>query len=100
MSQLGSAPKYLCDRIRPPISASSFRCLRSSQCHDLFIPRVRTTISHTRSFASIGMSLWNYLPSPFHSFILCFPFLVCLALSLNFFLELKCTESASVWLTP
>src|SRR5688572_31165857 len=29
---------------------------------DLFVPRVRTTIAQTRSFAIIGPSLWNALP--------------------------------------
>jgi len=46
-SQHGSAPKYLCDHIRPPISASSLRRHRSSQRHDLFMLRVSTTIAHT-----------------------------------------------------
>src|SRR6218665_4049436 len=64
-SQLGCAPKYLCDHIRPPISASSLRRLRSVQCHD----RVRTTLARTRPFASIGPSLWNHLPPSFCSFI-------------------------------
>src|SRR6218665_1489117 len=52
-TQRGSAPKYLCDHIRLPISASSLRPLRSSQRNDLFVPRVRTTMVHTRSFVSI-----------------------------------------------
>src|SRR6218665_608732 len=69
-SQLGCAPKYLCDQIQPPISASS---LRSSQRHDLFMPRVRTTVAHVRSFASIGPSFWNHLPPHFRSFILSAP---------------------------
>jgi len=38
--------------------------------HDLFMPRVRTTMAHTRSFASIGPSLWNHFPPPFRSFVL------------------------------
>src|SRR5688572_9315464 len=29
---------------------------------DLFVPRARTTIAQTRSFAIIGPSLWNALP--------------------------------------
>ena len=101
-SPLGSAPKYLCNHIRPLISASSLRHLRSSQRHDLFMPHVRTTMAHTRSFASIGPSLWNHLPSPFRSFILSAPLSssLSLPLRLTFFLELKCTKSDSVWLTP
>jgi len=49
--------------IRPPIS--SHRRLRSSQHHDLFMPRVRTTMAQTTSFASIGQSLCNHLPPLF-----------------------------------
>ena len=41
-----------------------------------------------------SLSLWNRLPPPLCSFILS------RTVSLTFFLELKCTESASVWLTP
>jgi len=76
--------------------------LRSSQRHDLFMPPVRTTMAHTRSFTSIGQSLWNHLPPYFRSLILSAPLAFSLSrlnLSLTFFLELKCTESASVWLT-
>ena len=61
------------NHIRPPISASSLRRIRSSQCHDLFMPRVRTTMAHTRSFASISPSLRNPLPPPFRSLILSAP---------------------------
>src|SRR6218665_1737290 len=66
-------PLYLCDQIRPPISASSLRRLLSSQRHDPFIHRVRTITAHTRSFASIVQSLWNHLPHPLRSFILSAP---------------------------
>src|SRR6218665_1094773 len=54
-SQCRSAPKYLCNHIRPHIHASLLpvRPLRSSHRHDLFIPRVMTTMAHTSSFASI-----------------------------------------------
>ena len=97
----GCAAKYLCYHIQLPVSASSLSRLRSSQRNNPFMPRVRTTLAHTRSFASIGPSLWNHLPSSFRSFILSAPLSasLSLALSLTFFLELKCTESASVWLT-
>ena len=47
--------------------------LRSSQRHDVFMPCVRKTMAHTRSFASICLSLWNHLPSPFRSLILSAP---------------------------
>jgi hypothetical protein len=60
-SKLGLAPKYLRDVIRPPLSASSHRPLRSLDRSDFFVPRARTTIAQTRSFAIIGPSLWNAL---------------------------------------
>ena len=62
-SKLGLAPKYLTDLIRPPLSASSHRPLRSRDRFDFFVPRAMTTITQTRSFSIIGSSLWNTLPS-------------------------------------
>ena len=61
-SKLGLAPKYLRDVIRPPLSATSHRPLRSLDRSDFFVPRARTTTAQTRSFAIIGPSLWNALP--------------------------------------
>src|SRR6218665_2496532 len=52
-----SAPKYLCDHIQLPISASSLCPFHSSHLHDLFLPHVRTTMAQARSVASIGPSL-------------------------------------------
>src|SRR6218665_1885606 len=60
-SHIGQAPKYLRDLIRLPFSAISFRPLRSLDCHDLFVPRVKTSMAQTRAFAIIGPSLWNQL---------------------------------------
>ena len=60
-SYLGLAPKYLCDAIRRPTSATSLRSLRSSDRLDLFVPRVRTAMAQSRAFVSIGPSLWNQL---------------------------------------
>ena len=37
-SKLGLAPKYLTDFIRPPLSASSHRPLRSWDQSDFFVP--------------------------------------------------------------
>ena len=65
-SKLGIAPKYLRDRIRSPLSSVSHRPLRSLVRHALFVPRVRTTMAQTRSFATIGPSLWNALPLPLY----------------------------------
>jgi hypothetical protein len=69
-SQLGLAPKYLCHQILRPLSAMSKRPLRSSDRLDLFVPRVRTTMAQSRSFACIGPSLWNRLPPSLRSKIL------------------------------
>jgi len=53
------------------------------------------------SFASIGPSIWNRVSSYLRSTILSAPLRVFLSRPKSyFFLELKCTESASVWLTP
>src|SRR6218665_3117423 len=93
--QLGSAPKYLCDHIQAPISASSLCCHSSSLRQDIFMPRVRTTmgtlgpllllVHHSGiTFLLLFVRLFCLLPFPHLS----------LALSLTFFLELKCTESA------
>src|SRR6218665_1519933 len=98
--------KYLCDHIRlivthcrlirPPLFALSILLI----CHDLFLPRVRTTMEQTMTVPSIGTSLWNRL----HILLLFTPLFLFLHLSLvlnlTFFLELKCTESASVWHMP
>ena len=62
-SKLGVAPKYLRGHIRSPLSATSYSPLHSLDGQALFVPRVRTTMALTRSFASIGIFLWNALPS-------------------------------------
>src|SRR6218665_1639746 len=56
-SHIGQAPRYLRDLIRLPSSAISFRPLRSLDRHDLFVPRVRTSMAQTREFAINGPSL-------------------------------------------
>src|SRR6218665_648862 len=48
--------------IRLPTSATSLRPLRSMERRELFVPRARTTIAMSRSFAVIAPSLWNRLP--------------------------------------
>ena len=60
-SHIGQAPRYLRDLIRLPSSAISLRPLRSVDRHDLFVPRVRTSMAQTRAFAIIGPTLWNQL---------------------------------------
>jgi Reverse transcriptase (RNA-dependent DNA polymerase) len=69
-AQLGLAPKYLINMISRPYSASSLRPLRSANRHDLFVPFTRTTMAQSRSFASVGPSLWNALSPCFRSEIL------------------------------
>ena len=62
-SQLGTAPKYLSDYMRKPLSASSSRSLRSADRLDLFVLRTRTALAQHRAFAIVGPSIWNDLPS-------------------------------------
>src|SRR6218665_1070513 len=59
--QRGLALKYLVDVILHPHSASSNRPLRSPNRLDLLVPRSRTALAQSRSFSSIGPSLWNAL---------------------------------------
>src|SRR6218665_2849558 len=59
--QMGVAPKYLRDAIRLPTCATSLRPLRSMERRELFVPRARTTMAMSRSFAVIAPSLWNRL---------------------------------------
>src|SRR6218665_1380434 len=58
---VGQAPRYLCDLVRLPSSAISLRPLRSLDRHDLFVPRVRTSMAQTRAFEIIGPPFWNQL---------------------------------------
>ena len=55
-SKLGIAPKYLRHHSCSPVFSVSHRPLRSLVRHTLFVPRVRTTMAQTRSFATIGPS--------------------------------------------
>ena len=61
-TQLGLAPKYLCDLMRKPLSAVSSRPLRSADRLDLLVPRARTATAQHRAFAIVGPSMWNDLP--------------------------------------
>ena len=60
-AQRGLAPKYLVGVILRPLSATSHRPLRSCNRLDLLVPRSRTAMAQSRSFASICPSLWNAL---------------------------------------
>src|SRR6218665_128216 len=63
-SKLGTAPKYLRDHIPSLIFDASLQPLLALCTYNyaLLIPEVRTTVTQTRSFATIGPSLWNALP--------------------------------------
>ena len=67
---LGEAPRYLCDLIHRPISASSSRPLRSLERNDLLVPRSRISTAQHRAYASVGPLLWNDLPSLTRSIML------------------------------
>jgi hypothetical protein len=69
-AQKGLAPKYLTEVLLRPHSVSSHRPLRSSNRLDLFVPRTRTAMAQSRSFASIGPSLWNSLSPSLRSTVL------------------------------
>ena len=58
-TQLGLAPKYLCDLMRKPLSAVSSRPLRSADRLDLLVPRARTATAQNSAFAIMGPSVWN-----------------------------------------
>src|SRR6218665_1584017 len=60
----GSAPKY------NTLMRTPFLLLFSSNRHDLFLSHIRTSITQTRSFASIDPSFCNRLLSPLCSPIL------------------------------
>src|SRR6218665_2679291 len=53
-AQMWVAPKYLREATRLPTSATSLRPLRSPDRRELFVPRARTTMTMSRSFAVIA----------------------------------------------
>ena len=69
-AQRGLAPQYLIGVILRPHSAPSHRPLRSCNRLDLLVPRTRTSMAQSRSFAAIGPSLWNALSPSVRSTIL------------------------------
>src|SRR6218665_967144 len=102
-SKQGVAPKYLRDHICSPLSATSHRPLRSLDRQIvLYVPRVRTTIAQTRSFATIGQSLWNALPSSLRLTLLSGSLLASLFLFITayfYYWGLR-TGSATEWSRP
>ena len=63
-SKLVVAPKYHRYHICSSLSATPHRPQRSLDWPVLSVPWVGTTMAQTRSFATIGPSIWNALPSP------------------------------------
>ena len=82
--------KFVFDYMRNPLFASSYRTLRFSDNFDLLVSRTWTALAQRLYFSFVGSllgikSLKSYTTNTFR---------------FTFFLELKSTESASVWLTP
>src|SRR6218665_2232277 len=69
-SQQGLAPKYLCELMSKPLSANSYRPLRSAYSCDLPITWSRTALSQNLAFAVIGPALWNDTPPALRSVLL------------------------------
>ena len=59
----GQAPVYLRELCVPVSSLPGRRSLRSAEQGDLVVPRVRLVTAQRRSFAVVGPSFWNALPS-------------------------------------
>jgi len=58
----GLAPPYL-SRYCQPLSAHSGRSqLRSAEVHQLFVPRIHTTVTGSRGFYYAAPASWNDLP--------------------------------------
>ena len=100
-SKLGVAPKYLRDHIRSPLSAISYRPLRFLDCQVLIVPRVRTSMAQTRSFATIGPSIWRALPSSLRLTLLSGSLSASLSLLRTYFYSRGLrTGSATEWSLP
>lgn len=95
-SQQGTAPKYLLNYLRKPLSASSSHSLRSANRFDLFVPRTKTALAQHRAFAVVGPSIWNDLPPMLRAKLLT-SFSSSVSRSLKAFLFPRgfCAESAS-----
>ena len=66
----GQAPVYLRELCVPVSSLPGRRSVRSAEQGDLVVPRVRLATAQRRSFAVVGPSLWNALPSRLRSELL------------------------------
>src|SRR5678816_3402844 len=59
----GQAPVYLREQCVPVLSIPGRRFLRSATQGDLVVPVARTSMVLHKSFAVVGPSFWNRLPS-------------------------------------
>src|SRR6218665_3508621 len=66
----GRAPVYLMELCVPASYLPGRRSLRSAEQGDLVVPRVRLATAQGRSFAVVGPSFWNALPSRLRSELL------------------------------
>src|SRR6218665_1185850 len=77
-----------------PLPATSYGPLHSLDQQVLFVPRVRTTMAQTSSFATIG-------PSSIHLTLLSGSCSASLSLLITYFFSRGlCTESATEWSLP
>ena len=58
----GQAPRYLADHITPVIEVASRHRLRSTNRHQLIVPRCRLNTYGRRAFPVAGPTVWNSLP--------------------------------------
>src|SRR5688572_21406669 len=90
--------QYLADVLLRPLSASSHRPLRSLNRLELLVPHTRTSMAQSRSFTSIGPSLWNALSPSTRTRILSSNLSSTFAFLKTFFFSLALrTGSASEW---
>src|SRR6218665_2188596 len=68
--QTTQSPDYLRELCVPVSSLPGRRSLRSAEQGDLVVPRVRLATAQRRSFAVVGPSFWNALPSRLRSELL------------------------------
>jgi len=62
----GAAPSYRTNLCVPVATNTSRHYLRSATNGDLLVPRMRTVTYGPRSFAVLGPTVWNTLPSTLH----------------------------------
>ena len=69
----GQAPVYLRELCVPVLSIPGRRFLRSATQGDLVVPVARTSMVLHKSFAVVGPSFWNRLPSNLRNELLDLP---------------------------